>query len=314
MARVVVTGVSSYTGACIAGVLSARGHEVVGVCRRQPGEYEQLATRRLALARAAGAGLVFGLEATAFPEWAKGQRLDAWIHHHHPMENFRSEAYEVERAQQQVLASIPDLMTVLASRGARLVVYSSTYFEPGEGGQAAGAQVTPYAALKASVYAHIQAACAGLGLTLSRVVIPAPSGALENADRLTPQLLGAARSRREFQLRSPDSIMDVIPGEALAESYAEVVERGLCSSIGLTRRPSGLVTSAADWASAVDLHIARPRGWRLDLKVPPLLERTQPVRFENPAEERVPVDWQAFFSRYAADWDVADVPDRRASD
>jgi|GEM_PF-4441026 len=305
MARVVVTGVSSYTGACIAGVLAGRGHEVVGVCRRQPGDYQGLATRRLSLVRTAGAELVFGLDATAFPAWARAQRLDAWIHHHHPMEDFRSEAYEVERAEQQVLGSIPDLMTALAAGGARHVVYSSTYFEPGEGGQAAGAKVTPYAALKARVYAHLQAACAGLGLPLSRVVIPAPSGALENADRLTPQLLAAARSGRNFQLRSPDSVMDVIPGEVLAESYAGVVERGLSSGTGLVCRPSGLVTSAADWASEVDLHVARPRGWRLDLKVPALLERAQPVRFENPAQERVSVDWHAFFRRYAAEWDGA---------
>jgi nucleoside-diphosphate-sugar epimerase len=304
MARVVVTGVSSYTGACIAALLADRGHRVVGLCRRPAEAYEGLTERRLALARGAGCSLVFDLHAEAFPAWSAEQLVDVWIHHHHPMENFRAQGYDVGGAEQQVLASVPALMRTLATRGTRLVIYSSTYFEPGEGGQAPDAKVTPYAALKARIYEKMSTACAEAGLSLSRVVIPAPSGALENADRLTPSLLVAAEHGHEFALRSPDSIMDVIPGETLAESYASLLEAGLDGAEAQTRRPSGLATTAADWARRVDQEIAHVLGWQLKLNIPPEADRAPAVRFENPVAERVPVDWDGFFARYAADWSV----------
>lgn len=302
MARVVVTGVSSYTGACIAQALAGRGHEVVGTCRRAAGSYEGLAERRLSVATRAGVRLVFGLEAGAFPAWVSREEVDVWIHHHHPMENFRSATYDIGAAEAQVLTPVPDLVQALEARSTRLVVYSSTYFEAGEGGQGSDAQVTPYAALKARVLEAIEAACRRASLPLSRVVIPAPTGALENADRLTPQLLVAAQGQTAFLLRSPDSIMDLIPGEALAESYATLVDEGLDGAEVRTCRPSGLVTSAGAWAGEVDLRIARPLGWQLQLNVPAPADRSPAVRFQNPSAERMPVDWDAFFSRYVSEW------------
>lgn len=303
MARVVVTGASSYTGACIATALRRRGHEVVGLCHRPRDAYAGLAARRLSGATEAGVQLQFGVEASAFPDWVLGERLDAWVHHHHPMENFRSEAYDTEAAEAAVLASVPALVRSLAESGARVVIHSSTYFEAGEGGQAADAKVTPYAELKGRVHTELAAACAQSGLVLSRVVIPAPTGALENVDRLTPQLLLAAERRQPFLLRSPDSVMDLLPGEELAESYAELVELGLDRPpAGRCSRPSGLVVSAGDWAEQVDRRLVRTLGWQLELKIPAMTERGGAVRFENPATERRAVDWDAFFVRYAAAW------------
>jgi len=302
MARVVVTGVSSYTGACIASALSGRGHEVVGLCRRASGGGDRLVERRLALVTAAGVQLVFGVLADSFPDWVRSERLDAWVHHHHPMENFRSETYDTHAAERAVLDPLPALLAALAARGARLVIHSSTYFEPGEGGQPLDARVTPYAALKARVNAELVRGCQEQGLGLSRVVIPAPTGALENDDRLTPQLLHAAERSAPFVLRSPDSVMDLIPGETLAEAYVELVEAGLDRSSGQTRRPSGRVVTASAWAEEVGRKIGARRGVRLELEVPSAGERPAPVRFENPSAERRAVDWDAFFSRYARDW------------
>jgi len=302
MARVVVTGVSSYTGACIAGALAARGHDVLGLCRRQRSDYAGLAARRLDGAAGAGATLRFGLEASAFPAWVAQEHLDAWIHHHHPMENFRSPTYDRAAAEAQVLGSIPALVRGLGAQGARLVIHSSTYFEAGEGGQAADAAVTPYADLKARVHQEIEAACRSARLPLSRVVIPAPTGALENADRLTPLLLQSAERSEPFVLRSPDSIMDLVPGEELGEQYADLVDEGLALGVGRTLRPSGLVISAGDWAEQVDERLARPLGHPLELRVPDEADRAPAVRFENPSAERIPIDWDAFFERYRRDW------------
>lgn len=302
MARIIVTGVSSYTGACIAAALSGRGFGVVGLCRRGAAAYAGRTARRLALARSSGVELVFDVDASRFPEWMTQQHADVWVHHHHPMENFRSEQYDVRSAESAVLDSVPELVMALAGRGVGLVVYSSTYFEAGEGGQAPDARVTPYAALKARVHEALALATAHAGLELSRVVIPAPTGALENIDRLTPQLLLAGERRTPFVLRSPDSVMDLVPGEGLAASYVELIERGLAGEGGCTVRPSGLVTTAAEWAAQVDERLARRLGLRLDVEVPPPAERGPAVRFENPSAERRAFDWETFFARYAAEW------------
>ena len=302
MARVVVTGVSSYTGACIAAALSGRGHHVVGLCRQDAQAYAGLSARRLALARAAGVELVFEVEAARFPEWVLAQRMDAWVHHHHPMENFRSDRYDTRAAEVAVLESLPALMSALAARDVGLVVYSSTYFEAGEGGQAPEVQVTAYAALKARVYQALCAQCEERDLKLSRVVIPAPTGALENLDRLTPQLLLAAERETPFVLRSPDSVMDLVPGEVLADSYVELIELGLGGSAGCTLRPSGMVVGTGAWAKRVDEQLVRRLGHHLDLQIPPPADRAPAVHFENPKAERKVIDWDAFFERYAREW------------
>lgn len=298
---VIVTGASSYTGSCIAAAFAGRGHRALGLCRRSAAEYGDLEARRLQVIRAAGGEIAFGIAASELSAWLDGRTIDVWVHHHHPMENFRSPAYDVAWAERVAIDPLGALVPALARAGARAVVYSSTYFEPGEGGRAASEPVTPYAATKAAVYAALAERCTQIGLPLSRVVIPAPSGALENTDRLTPQLLRAAREERPFLVASPESVMDVLPGESLAEVYVRVADETIETAASRVRRPSGRVTTAWAWAEEVRKHLAEPLGLSLTLS------RGQasvipPAHFENPASERMDVDWDEFFRAYARDY------------
>lgn len=302
MATIAVSGVTSYTGMCIAEACAARGHEVVGLSRTALASYVGQKRRRLLRAERAGASLVGGLAAEhdGLASWVRERQLDIWIHHHHPMERFRAADYDTLAASEVALRPLEPLVAALSRAGVRLLIYSGTYFEPEEGGQAPHAQVTPYARLKGELSQRLAELCAARQIGFAKVVIPAPSGALENTDRLTPQLILAATHRQPFVLRSPESVMDVIPGETLGQVYARAAEQARAQVL----RPSGGAITALDWAERVRGGILR----RLDLadalalQIPAPAERPTPVSFRNPPDEQIAIDWDAFADAYVNEW------------
>jgi UDP-glucose 4-epimerase len=296
--RVVVTGVTSYTGACIAAAFAGNGAQVSGLCRRNPGDYGGLARRRLDVVRAAGVTLVGGLpvESHEFSSWLGEAKIDLWIHHHHPMERFRAVDYDVASAERVALEPLGTLVPALARAGCRGIIYSSTYFEPGEGGQAPTASVTPYAALKRRVYERLAELCQSASIATGRVVIPSPTGALENADRLTPLFLESARRHQPFVVRSPESVMDMIPGEFLGNAYVAVGAK-LLAGQAAAARPSGLVITTRKWLETVGADIAEQLGLRGAIEVPE--PPAPPVYFRNSDPVMTDADWDGFAARYA---------------
>jgi UDP-glucose 4-epimerase len=302
--RAVISGGTSYTAACIAQAFARHGHDVVALCRGELGAYSGLRRLRLERMRTAGVTIHGGLDAEngAMAGWLALRRLDVWIHHHHPMEDFRAPTYDTVRARAVALDPLDGIFGALGAAGAKAVLLSGTYFEPGEGGRPASAPATPYAALKGELSAAVAARAAAAGLAFGKVVIGAPTGALENEDRLTPQLIRAAERRVPFALRAPESVMDMIPGETLAEIYVEAARERLdaCSREPRVWRPSGWVVTARAWADRVRATVLRALG--LELLVPDPPNRQPPASFQNPANERVPIDWEACLDRYAREW------------
>lgn len=304
--RAAISGGTSYTAACIAEAFARRGHDVVALCRAEVGSYSGLRRLRLARMQAAGVTIHGGLpaESGAMADWVARAQLDVWIHHHHPMEEFRSPSYDRVHSSAQALEPLDGIFHALRTARAHAVLLSGTYFEPGEGGRPENAPCTPYAASKAELSRAVSARAAESGLSLAKIVIAAPIGALENEDRLTPQLIVAAERRTPFVVRAPDSIMDMIPGETLAEVYVEAALERLEAKDATPRvwRPSGSVVTAGEWTDRVRATILRHLGLdrALDVVVPDA--RQPPVRFENPSSERRPIDWDACFERYAREW------------
>lgn len=302
MARIAVSGVTSYTGMCIAEACAVRGHEVVGLSRAALASYGGQKRRRLQRVERAGASLVGGLAAEhdGLAAWVRERELDIWIHHHHPMERFRASDYDTLAASAVALRPLEGLVAALSKARVRLLIYSGTYFEPGEGAQAPHVQVTPYARLKGELSQKLRELCAAQRVGFAKVVIPAPSGALENADRLTPQLIAAATSGQPFALRSPESVMDVLPGETLGQVYARAAEQARAEVF----RPSGGAITALDWAERVRSGILRRLGLAdaFTLQIPARAQRPQPVSFRNPEDEQIAVDWEAFADAYADEW------------
>jgi UDP-glucose 4-epimerase len=308
MTIVAISGATSYTGMCIAERFAAAGHTVYGLCRGEPRAYRGLKRLRLERAERAGVELVGGLsvEDGAMAKWVSRQTLDVWVHHHHPMERFRDADYDVVTARHVAIDSSAPLLDALAQAGVRALLYSGTYFEPGEGGQPRDAAVTPYAALKHALSESLARDCRQRGIGFGKVVISAPAGAFENQDRLTPGLLAAAMEGRAVPLRSPDSVMDVVSGEALAGIYERAALEILDSATDAHRvyRPSGSIRTTLAWAEWVRDHILAPLelAGALRLEIPEPEARGKRVAFANPSSEQVEVDWEAFARDYARDW------------
>jgi nucleoside-diphosphate-sugar epimerase len=306
--KVAISGASSYTGACIAEAFGARGHVTTALCPAELASYGGLKRLRLDRIVRAGVELVCELRAEdgSMADFLRSRRFDVWVHHHHAMERFRAPDYDMARARTVGLAPLDGIVGALTGSGARAVLLSGTYFEPGEGGRPSDAPSTPYAQSKRELAEALATRSAKAGLSFAKIVIPTPSGALENGDRLTPLLIAAAEKRVPFPLRSPASVMDVIPGEALAEVYVRAADAALDSSAEapVTYRPSGRVVTAIDWAETLRTELLRPLALdgALALDIPDVSEQTPPVVFRNPASEALAIDWATFFSRYAREW------------
>jgi hypothetical protein len=246
------------------------------------------------------------VEDGAMASWIASQRFDTWIHHHHPMENFRAPGYDMELGRQVAIEPLDELFRALFVAGVRVVLHSGTYFEPGEGGRNIEAPSTPYAQLKGTLSKAVLTRATDAGMAFGKIVISAPTGALENDDRLTPQLILSAEQKKTYTLRSPDSIMDMIPGEALAQIYVETALERMDANYSnpMIRRPSGWVVTAGEWVQTVQAKLLPKIDGcgPLALSVPEEAHRAPPVVFQNPASERVAIDWDDCWSRYAQDW------------
>lgn len=302
--KVLVTGVSSYTGMCIAETFAREGASVTGTLTQAPDDYQGRKRKRLERATRAGVVLVPHLSAEGgeLSAFAARQKADVWVHHHHPMEAFRSPAYDVSRAREVSLWPLRALADAWQHQGVRAVLLSGTYFEPGEGGQTHDETVTPYAHLKAEVGTEVFRLCRERGLPAHKVIITTPIGALENEDRLTPQMLIAATESRAFLLRSSASIFDVLPGEILAKAYVSAANEALRdpSPTWRVHRPSGWITTAGEWGAWVERYLARPLG--LELKFELAEPQTKPTAFRNPPDERVEVPWKQVAQAYVEEW------------
>jgi nucleoside-diphosphate-sugar epimerase len=306
--KVAISGATSYTGACIAEAFGTHGHVTTALCQAELTAYSGVKRLRLERIVRAGVELVCGLRAEdgSIADFLGSRRFDVWVHHHHAMERFRAPDYDVARARAVGIEPLDDIVDALARSGGRAVLLSGTYFEPGEGGRPSDAPSTPYAESKRELSEALAARTANAGLSFAKIVIPAPTGALENADRLTPQLITTAEKRVPFPLRSPASVMDMIPGEALAEVYVRAAREALDYALAAPRiyRPSGRVVTALDWAETVRSELLRPLSlaFALELAIPELSEQAPPVTFRNSASEALAIDWPAFFTRYAREW------------
>lgn len=298
--RIAVTGASSCTGFWIATSLVEAGYEVHALCARPAAAYR--GRRRILLDRLARRMPIhFDLKAGAgaFPRWIREHRPDVWVNHHHPMKDFRKASYDLEDARAQAVAPLDDLLAALAEYEATGVVFTGSYFEPGEGGPEAPKRRTPYAHSKREAWNAIQVGCKTHGLLASKIVVPNAIGPLEAPERLIPALVHASRKGVDFRLASPRSSADSLPVRTLGQSYAQTVAALLEGRCGI-RRPSGHTSQVAAWVETILRELVRDRLELTPCTIVTAAEGTAPaLRFTNPAEERSPVDWADFWDHYA---------------
>lgn len=299
MSKVAITAASSFTGLWILEAFASGGFKTAGLSSRASSQGGDLSSRRLQRAEQA-CTIHYNIESSSgsMEKWIREHKPHIWVHHHHFMENFRSPQYDLQKAFEVGVKPVGAIVAALSEGGCKGIIYSGSYFEPGEGGDRAPFNRTPYSESKKRVWEELGVHCAKFGIPLSKVVIPNPIGPFENEDRLIPFLLQAASKGTAFKVTQPEATSDNIPWYALAETYVEAAQ-DLLQGKARVVRPSGKVSTVLEFVNEVQAElIVKGLGLgpaQLDIAQNP----PAPSHFANPSGERRDVDWNYAWSEYA---------------
>jgi nucleoside-diphosphate-sugar epimerase len=283
--RVLLTGASSFTGLWIAEALAAAGFDVVAPLLRPRSEYDPERLARIArVERAAEVvyGCPFGSE--AFLELVRGQGgFAALAHHAADVTGYRDPGFDAAAAVARNLAGAPRALSLLAERGARVVLATGTVFEAGEGSSPdAPLAVTPYGLSKTLTNIAFQHYGAWAGLRFGRFVIPSPYGAYEQQRSFPAYLFRSWFAGETPEVRTPLYLRDHLPAPRLARAYADQLAALLRDPAAPdVARPSGWVATQGEFAQKVAAEAARRLGRECRLSFADQTDFPEPLRRVN---------------------------------
>lgn len=296
--RILLTGISSFTGAWFARMLAEAGHAVLATTRRPLADYDGVRALRLDAARAAGVnfleGVGFGDE--AFLKAIAGQ--DMVCHHGAEVTDYHSPDFDVTGAVAANTANIRQVMADCATHGVAAFIASGSVFEQNEGlGEMPLRAFSPYGLSKGLSW-QVQEFWAGqYGVPIGKFVIPNPFGPMEEA-RFCAYLMRTWAKGEAAEVRTPDYVRDNIPIDLLALAYVRFAEHSGNSRVGGRCAPSGYIESQGRFAE----RFAGEVGGRLGLKAGLALGRQS--EFPEPVM-RTNSDLARHGWNEAAFWDAA---------
>lgn len=238
---VYVSGATSFTGVWIAKNFSNQGFSVFSSGSDQVHGYDEIRQKRFSLLTSF-TQKHFALSSIADLEKSiLDSKPEAFVFHHHYMNNYRSPDYEFERAVEFGKIQADVIIKSLKSVDAKGIIYTGSYFEAGERGSQLNNVVTPYAASKTEVYKYLKAECIKHGLMLGKVVIPNPIGPLENSDRLIPTVIRKTLIKEKISIPNPNLMANNIDVRKLADNYVSVGSQNNFDQV--EARPDGWIIS-----------------------------------------------------------------------
>ena len=304
MARILLTGASSFTGLWIAEALAAAGHEVVASLTRDADAYPGLRGERVArLAGSAERVFAAPLDSDRFRDLARAGRFDVFAHHAADIPGYRSPDYDAVAGAARNLAGAEAAVRAASAGGCRALISTATVFEPGEGGEGPHAPaVSPYGISKGLTGQALAGFAAQASLAFGRFVIANPFGVLEEG-RMAWSLFQAWFRGEPGRVLTPAYVRDNQPVPDLAAAYARLAERLLSAGepVRLDSRPSGLVGTQGDFARRLAAEAAPRLGLACDLVLNDQVDFPEP-RVRVNAEPCLPAGWtgEAFFDAYCA--------------
>lgn len=311
MARVLLTGGSSFTGLWIARALSEAGHEVVASLTRAAADYEGLRAERIEQLSQVATIIGEAPVASARFRGLVAEGFDLLAHHAADIPNYRSPDYEVAAGLSRNVDGVREALAAHASAGGRAVIATGTAFEAGEGG---GGQpelaVSPYGLSKYLTNETVRHFARWSGLGFGKFVISGPFGAMEEG-RLCWSLLQRWFQGQAGVVRTPRYIRDNIPVPLLARAYADLAARMLVADEpgDHVARPAGYVGAQGDFALKVAQEMAPRLGLecRVELMAQPELveprvrANDEPAFFDGWSEPAFWDDYADYYRRLAAE-------------
>lgn len=300
--RVLLTGITSFTGFWFARALISSGHSVIAAVRGHKESYDGLRARRLASV-AGGCelrwGLTFGAE-DFLAMLRKDGPFDLFCHHAADATNYKSQDFDALVAAQANSRSLARTLAALGEAGCGRVVLTGSVFEAREGaGSTPLRAFNPYGVSKTLTSEMFEYYVQRQGMALGKFVIPNPFGPFEEP-RFTDYLLRCWHEGKTARVNTPDYVRDNIHVSLLALAYADFVA-SLPPSGFHKFNPSFYVESQGAFAT----RFAGEIGGRLGLDTP--LELAAQTDFSEPMT-RINTDRVAISPdrwREADAWDAA---------
>jgi UDP-glucose 4-epimerase len=298
---VVLTGISSFTGAWFAHELVSRGARVVGVLTRPRRDYEELQAKRLAWL---GDEVEFIDGAPVGSEILEEslrrlERIDVVGWHHAVVGDYRSPDFPVGHAIDSGLVGVPRLAAIAAERGCRAAVVTHSVFESGQGIPPDGRAIGLYGVAKRAVSEGLTVQMDAVGIACSHFTICNPVGPLENA-RLTGYLVRHWLTGGIPELKAPHWIRDNIPIDLLALAYSDALEGAIEGQAEATV-PSWRPMTNLEWAQLVSSEFGDRLGVPTPLAIAANLDDSEPTLRAGVDAIREPETWSeaAFWDSYA---------------
>ena len=275
--RILMTGVSSFTGVWFARALAKHGHQVVGTVTRQSlGAYSPLHQLRLRRAMEAGVQVEFGAPfgSAQFLALLSRSPWDTLCHHGAWVSDHKDSAYDVLAAVMSNTLEAGQVLARFADAGGRRFLLTGTYFEADEGNGAEPCNaVSPYGLAKTITWETFRYRCHDAKVPMAKYTLPNPVGALDHRG-LLPYLLREWRAGKVAVLHTPNLVRDFVPVNALAADYARFTAEARLSDLREIRRdPSG-------WVETIELFARRAASC-----VAPLLGQPCDIVASSPAND-----------------------------
>ena len=249
MARVLLTGATSFTGVWIAQALADAGHEVVAPLKRADADYDGLRRDRMdRLKTVAQVAFDAPFGSPAFLDLLKIARPDILAHHAADIPGYRNADYDVAAGVTRNLTGAGVVFEAAATAGVRGVIATGTGFEDAAEG---GLAVSPYGLSKKLTNDGFRHLALWRGLGFGRFMINGPFGPLEEG-RLVWSLFQAWFAGKSGVVRTPAYVRDNIPVVLLARAYAGLLAEMLADpKLDRVCRPAGYVSSQGEFAQRV---------------------------------------------------------------
>jgi UDP-glucose 4-epimerase len=262
--RVLLTGLSSFTGYWFAEALLRAGHHVVAPLRAglDSGSDKRRAERLRRLKGEAELIPDCAFGSPRFLDIIGGRDFDVLCHHASEVGDYRNPDFDIAGAVGRNTLNLRAVLNSMCKRGLQGVVLTGSFFEHNEGaGSQPLAAFSAYGVSKGLTADVVRYRCHEIGMRYGKFVIPHPFGPLEQP-RLGAYLAKTWRSGGLAQIGTPAYVRDNIHVSLLAASYARFVNETACAPLQRKLNPSGYVETQGAFIE----RLAREVGHRLGME------------------------------------------------
>lgn len=225
--RILMTGVSSFTGMWFVKALSSLGHDVVAPLKRPKEDYMALRKERIdEIAHCSELVFNHPFGSPAFLALIeKSPPFDLFCHHAAEVTDYRNPQFDFANALVKNTYGLPETLDMLLAKGCAHIILTGSVFERGEGCGSEGLEaLSPYGLSKGLTYEAFRFFCRKKRMHLGKFIIPNPFGPFEE-DRFTTYLMKEWFKDHTAIVKTPEYIRDNIPAPLLANAYVDYGER-----------------------------------------------------------------------------------------